>query len=477
MPFLVSLLSSGLHIETDGNHESSPKPSRARESWPWYGRPRSGNRSCPTLIVIGSVLDGHTRQELRYARRLELPEDVCNSICEAVAVLPRAVAAETFLSLSLVSRTWSNAAQAALHADPFLSFDAPDTVLPRTFERLSKLLRTLEERPDLARSVRRLDLSLYSTRCQTEARIDRRRISRLSVELVLACPALQTLSLPFVTQADKPHLVDALRQLGLLQTLIIGEGTSSPDPWVINVDIGIKDQWGCARWFREDFLALCRSWPRLRKLVLEARLRNRDKDDAVGIAWQLESFELSLLRHGRLPFRQVDLLLSGCRQGSLRHLNVKEHQLAEGALGEIVEHFGAGLKSLTTLTADHFTRHDGLFANIAAHCPSLERLHLATPVYDLLGCLETLLQLPHLSELTLATVVAPQVPPVNLIARLVETVGNSRSLRSLTLAPGTHHVVDRINTIFLARALSEAGHEMREAAPEVSLTILPSWGV
>ncbi|POY75993.1 hypothetical protein BMF94_1078 [Rhodotorula taiwanensis] len=388
------------------------------------------------------------------------------------------VAASTLLSLSLVSQTWSRAAQAALHADPFLCFDAPDTIPPRTYERLSMLLRTLAARPDLARSVRCLDLGLYTTRCQTEARVDRRRVSQLSIDLVRAAPALHALSLPFVTQADKPHLVDALRSLDCLQTLTIGEGTSSPDPWVINVDIGIKDQWGCARWFRGDFVPLCRHWPRLRKVNLQARLRNRDKDDVVGVPWRLEAFELSLHRHGRLGFAQLDLLLHGCRAATLRHLHVKEHQLAEGALENILSTYGSGLTSLTTLTADHFSHHNALFPTIAESCPALETLYLATPVYDLLANLRDLLRLPRLRELTLATAVAPVVPPVDLVARLAEVIGSGPSLSAIAIAPGTHHVIDRMNTIYFTRALAETSKALHrgDGTGWIRLAVLPSWG-
>ncbi|KWU41836.1 hypothetical protein RHOSPDRAFT_36604 [Rhodotorula sp. JG-1b] len=422
-----------------------------------------------------SVL-GYVNSEIGTSTRCDLPEDICGLVCDAVRDLPRAVAASTLLSLSLVSRSWAAAAQSALHHDPFLSFDAPDTVCPRTFERLSALLQTLVARPDLSRSVRKFDLGCYTTRCQTEARVDRRRVSKLSVDLVAASPALKSISLPFVTQADKPYLIDALRKLELLETLIIGEGTSSPDPWVINVDIGIKDAWGCARWFREDFVALSGHWPRLRRLVLEARVRARDTDDEHGVPWELEEFRLDLQRHGRLGFRHVDLLLAGSRNGSLKRFHVKEHQLADDALAQVVEHYGSNLKSLTTLTADHFTRHDELFSAIAAFCPSLRCVHLSTPVYDLLPCLRHLLQLPRLRRLTLATVLAPATCSPDLDAELVALVHNAPSLEELNIALGTHHVTDRGNTIAFARVLAEASRTLASSHSKATLTLLPTWG-
>ncbi|GAA5878719.1 hypothetical protein JCM3774_000485 [Rhodotorula dairenensis] len=408
--------------------------------------------------------------------RCRLPEDVCEAICDAVRDLPRAVAASSLLSLSLVSRTWSAAAQSALHRDPFLSFDAPDTVPPRTFDRLAALLRTLTARPDLSRSVREFDLGCYTTRCQTEARVDRRSVSKLSVDLVQACPALKSLSLPFVSQADKPYLIDALRHLVLLETLVIGEGTSSPDPWVINVDIGIKDAWGCARWFREDFVTLANYWPRLRRLRLQARVRGRDQDDLNGVPWALEEFELSLQRHGRLPFRHVDLLLAGCRTGSLQRLRVREHQLADGALAQVLEHYGSRLSHVTTSTADLFTRHDELFPTIAAFCPSLRVLHLSTPVYDLVPCLRHLLQPARLRHLTLSTVMAPANWPPDLASDLVGLLQLHPTLELIEVAPGTHHVMQRGNTIAFSRLLAEASRMLASAGARAKLTILPTWG-
>ncbi|KAG0663400.1 hypothetical protein C6P46_002739 [Rhodotorula mucilaginosa] len=395
---------------------------------------------------------GYVDSEIAIPRRCDLPEDICRLICDAVRDLPRAIAASTLFSLSLVSRSWARPAQTALHHDPFLSFDAPDTIAPRTFERLSALLRTLVARPDLSCSVRKFDLGCYTTRCQTEARVDRRRVSKLSSDLVAACPALKSISLPFVTQADKPYLLDALRKLELLETLVIGEGTSSPDPWVINVDIGIKDAWGCARWFREDFVALSGHWPRLRRLILEARVRTRDQDDERGVPWELEEFRLDLQRHGRLAFEQVDLLLAGSRNGSLRRLHVKEHQLADDALEQLIEYYGSNLRSLTTLTADHFTRRDELFSAIAACCPSLR------------------------SRLTLATVIAPARSSPDLAAEVVTLVQNAPNLEELNIALGTHHVTDRGNTIAFARVLADASRTLASSGSKATLNLLPTWG-
>lgn len=185
---------------------------------------------------------------------------------------------------------------------------------------------------------------------------------------------------------------------------------------------------------------------------------------------------MDLQRHGQLAFRQIDLLLAGSRNGSLRRLDVKEHQLADDALAQLVEHYGSNLTSLTTLTADHFTRHDELFPAIAAFCPSLRFVHLSTPIYDLLPCLQHLLQSSKLQRLTLSTVVAPARSSPDLVVEVVPLVQNARSLDQLNIAPGTHYVMDRSNTIAFAQVLAEASRTLASFDSKATLTLLPTWG-
>ncbi|GAA6056955.1 hypothetical protein JCM3770_001985 [Rhodotorula araucariae] len=375
------------------------------------------------------------RPQYKY-KPLELPLDVCLLICEAVAALPPAVASGTLRALAFVSRTWSAAAQCALYRNPWLSFDAPDRVPPRTFARLEALLSTLTARPDLARGVHTLDAGRYSVRCQTEAKADRQRVSRLSIALVAACPSLRALSLPFVTHADKAALLAAMRSLALLETFTFGTGASAADdPWIINVDIAIKDAWGTAQWWRSDLHLLASSWPRLRRVVLQARVRGRDGDE--GVPWALEAFELALVRSAKLSFAYLDALLTGCRAaGSLRSLTLCEHQFEPGALVAFVEAFGAGVEVLRTTTADKVTRNEALVSTLPGSCPRLKVLALETPIGDLQSALDALGTLGRLESLTLSSLAGSPVGlnPTQLVATL-EAYPTLEELSLATLAP------------------------------------------
>ncbi|GAA5853513.1 hypothetical protein JCM9279_001298 [Rhodotorula babjevae] len=350
---------------------------------------------------------------------LDLPHDVCQLVCDATLDLPPGVASSTLRSLALVSRTWSAPAQHALYRSPWLSFDAPDRVPPRTYTRLEQLAATLDARPDLARGVLDLDAGKYTVRCQTEARVDRRLVSRLAVRLVAACPSLRALSLPFVVQADKPALLSALRRLALLEALTLGDGVAVADPWVVNVDVAVLDEWGVAQWWRRDLAALAPHWPRLRRVALKARIRARDGDEP--IPWALDAFELALGRSARLSAPYVAAALGrSVLAGSLRRLTLCEHQLEPGALVELLEAVGGGgddegaaagaggLEVLRTTTADKVTRHDVLAHDIARTCPRLRVLALETPLGDLPGALGALGSLRHLRRLALASLVAPR---------------------------------------------------------------------
>ncbi|GAA5853162.1 hypothetical protein JCM8547_000222 [Rhodosporidiobolus lusitaniae] len=364
-----------------------------------------------------------------------LPLDILDLIAEAVTSFPPAISTSTLISLSLVSRAWSAAAQPALHRTPFFSFDAPDTTPPRTFTRLQNLLRTLRSRPDLP--VLAFDVGKYTSRCLTEAKVDRRSVSRLAIELVAACPNLRKLAVPFVTQADKHELLSALRRCSLLKTFIFGEGVSHADPWVVNVDIGIKDQWGTAIWTRSDFVSLAASWASLRRFVLQARARDPSSEPDGPVPWHLESFELSLLKNHKLPFTYLDKLLSNCRTSkSLRHLVLKEHQLKPGDLVRLVEAYGHGLVRLETTTANRFARNNALISSIPTFCPSLVTLRLGTAVYDLPFVLSELSHLSSLRHLTLDTVLLQALPGRS--ATLVGLVERFPALEELKLTPGCH---------------------------------------
>lgn len=250
------------------------------------------------------------------------------------------------------------------------------------------------------------------------------------------CTNLRTLTVPFVTQADKPDLLHALRQLTSLETFTFGEGATTETPWVVNVDVDIKDEWGTAVWIRGDFASL--SWKRLRRFRLEARIRVLDSDPP--IPWQLESFELALRKNVKVSGTYLDKLLSNCRTtNSLRHLSLKEHQLLPSEIAPLLEVYGASLETLETTTADLFTPNNALFSSIPSSCPSLVSLRLGTPVYDLPFVLDNLAELPHLRRLALDTVLLQRFPGTACAtSALAEQVRRFPSLEHLSLCPGVH---------------------------------------
>jgi len=408
---------------------------------------------------------------------LDLPHDVCQLVCDAALDLPPGIASSTLQALALVSRTWSTAAQHALYRNPWLSFDAPDRVAPRTFTRLEQLVATLAARPDLARGVLALDAGKYTVRCQTEAKVDRRLVSRLAVRLVAACPNLRALSLPFVVQADKPALLSALRRLALLEQLTLGDGVALADPWVVNVDVAVLDEWGVAQWWRRDLAALAPHWPRLRRVALHARIRGRHGDER--IPWALDAFELALGRSARLEAQYVAAVLGrSVAAGTLRRLTLCEHQLEPGALVELLGAVGGGgsgeegaagatgLEELRTTTADKVTRHDDLAHDVARTCPHLRVLALETPLGDLLGALGALSSLRHLRRLALTSLVAPRERTG--VARLVAALEAFPQLDEVRLASvGTglsdDAVLERLTLDVDLRTVLDEWHARRRA--------------
>lgn len=399
-----------------------------------------------------------------------LPLDACEHICAAVRRLPPAIATPTLLSLSLVSRTWSSAAQKALHTAPFLNFDAPDTVPPRTFSRLEALLRTLETRDDLARSVQWLDIGRWTARCSSEAKVDRRRISSLAVRIVAACPALKILSMPFVVQADKKDLVVALRVLSHLGHLVFDEAVAVPDPWIINVDVSIKEEWGQAVWTIADLAALAPSWPRMKKLEMSSAIRGGPGDEVVN--WPIQECALLLQQNIKLSYGYLDRLLRGGR-GSLCTIHIREHRLEPGALARFVKEYGSSLERIRTYTNDRFTVDEPLIHAIATSCPKLRSLVLSTPIPNVADALDELSRLPRLQTIALGTCFAINLDRI----RVANTLRAFRSLKSLSISPGLHDDPNYMWGRFLFDDFCVAIDDIRDAVEEDGIRVreLPSW--
>ncbi|GAA5824642.1 hypothetical protein JCM11251_005287 [Rhodosporidiobolus azoricus] len=361
--------------------------------------------------------------------------DIYALIAVAVSSYPPVTANKTLLSLCRVSRAWCSAAQPALFRNPFLPFGSPDTTPPRTYHRLHSLLDTLRRRPDLAACIRSFDYGRYTSRCVAEVNLDRRLVSPLSVELVRACPNLRDMTVPFVVQNEMASLIEAMRCLPSLESFTLGEGLSITDPWVVNIDVDVKDQWGTAVFTRADLAALATTWPHLRRFVLQTRVRGFDDDEP--IPWQLGSFELSLLKNVKLSFPYLNKLLSNCGiTSSLRHLVLKEHQLHPPDLVLLVETYGASLKVLETTTSDEFTPNDPFLQAVGSSCPNLRRLRFGAPIYDLPFALHTLSKLSHLRILTLGLVICQ--PFEHGYIGLAEQVERFPALVRLSIIP-THH--------------------------------------
>ncbi|GAA5900111.1 hypothetical protein JCM6882_002615 [Rhodosporidiobolus microsporus] len=402
-----------------------------------------------------------------------LPLDIYDLLVEAVTLLPPVVSTATLLSLCRVSRAWCAAAQPALFRMPFLPFGSPDTTPPRTYSRLQSLLETLHRRPDLAALVRSFDLGRYTARCIAEVKVDRRLVSPLSIELVKACPNLREATVPFVVQAEKGSLVEALQRLSVLESFSLGEGVSIVDPWVVNVDIAVKDSWGTAVFTRRDLAALAQSWPLLRRFILQARVRGLDADEV--IPWELESFELSLLKNFKLSFPYLDKLLSNCRTtSSLRRLIVREHQLHPTDLVQLVEAYGDSLEVVETFTANRFAPNEPLLAAIAASCPNLRRLRLGTPLYDLPSALHHLSQLPKLRWIALDTVLCNPRGEEATSTGVAEQVRAFPALRYLSFAPGCH--VETEADVERFRRFEWQLRELREElAGEIEVVLYPQF--
>ncbi|GAA5939181.1 uncharacterized protein JCM15063_004444 [Sporobolomyces koalae] len=299
------------------------------------------------------------------------------------------------LSLCRVSRAMHHIAQPVLFHTPFISFDPPDTTPPgRTFERVEHLVHTLEhDRSGLATRVRNLgSLGQWSTRILSEGipknRID---VSTLLIRLVALCPNCETIAIPFVTISHQERFSRTIITNGSrLREIRFGEGYESQDPWVINFDPSVREQWGSAKFTIRDFQLWSNPLARVTHLKLMARLRVEDpleEDDELVdsdeepevLGFKLEHFQLDLLRNSKLSFNYVYRLLYTSRT-TLKSLVLKEHQLtsAPETLDRILETFGSTLTVLRTSSANQTTDNRHLLVTISTNCPNLETLSIGS---------------------------------------------------------------------------------------------------
>ncbi|GAA5899966.1 uncharacterized protein JCM6883_006050 [Sporobolomyces salmoneus] len=361
-----------------------------------------------------------------------LPIDILHYLIEQtlpsfLSPIPRT---RLLLSLCLVSHSFLSIAQPVLYRSPFLSFDPPDTTPPgRTYYRIAQLLKTLTKRPDLTRRVKRLEsLGRWSTRCLSEGVPNRKEVSKVMLELVRTVIArggtnLRVLSFPFVTASDKGEFLailsshrqeeddheetDDWREGGdRIEEILFGEGGAfepSMDPWVINLDQQVREEWGVARFTINDFRRLYNheggTLRGVKKFRLMARLRVEDpledddelideeggRQDEEKFEFRLEQFELNLLRNSKLSFNYLDRLLRSSRD-TLTTLILKEHQFrSPSTLYRFLEAYGMNLRVLRTASSNQYDDNRPLLETIVRSCQNLRSLTIGSPTRNALG--------------------------------------------------------------------------------------------
>ncbi|SCV69612.1 BQ2448_2632 [Microbotryum intermedium] len=363
----------------------------------------------------------------------DLPLDIIECIIDAVLDLPDLTRTTTLSSLSLASKSWGAPAQKALHSSPYLS----PTVKRHVYERMLILHMTLTQRPDIASAVRSLHLGEWTSRARTEAKIDRRHVSKLSIDMIGLCPHLTFLDLPGVTHTDASDLHLALAELGSIKSFSYGDGHAGEEPWIINYSPEIRAVWGTAPLYFDELAKLvgpsapmpprldqqvekdesdfgassAACWPHLEHLKLRARLRSRHHDDGSTLSCQLHSLTVALHRHSKTTYPELSRVLS-CSQTTLTRLDIVEHQIPPGDLVRLLESHGSLLTDLRTTTANQFRLSD-LVKPIARCCPDLRRLELGSYV-DALYAIQTFRACLDLEVIILASVRTGQYEPTNL---------------------------------------------------------------
>lgn len=219
------------------------------------------------------------------------------------------------------------------------------------------------------------------------------------------------------------------------------------DPWIINLDAAIREEWGSARWSIKEVGEMIGHWPRLRKVVLGERMMSRSEgkvgDEATIAGWtrELESFELALGRHSVLPKGELQRLLGGSK-ASLRYLKITEHQLPAGELIDYLSTSGSQLTHLSTVTNDLHTPCT-LLPSIQQHCHSLRYISLGSPVAPSDG-LRQLASLPALESLKLrwSNGCPPALSVESVYLDAAEEVGKSASLRKIEMEILYHGFMD-----------------------------------
>ncbi|GAA5880804.1 hypothetical protein JCM16303_005122 [Sporobolomyces ruberrimus] len=429
-----------------------------------------------------------------------LPLDILHYLIEVT--LPSSLSpiplTRTLLSLSLVSHSFLLIAQPILYRSPFLSFDPPDTTPPgRTYSRIARLIETLERKDQLRGNVKSLEyLGQWSTRCLSEGVPNRKEVSKIMIKLlgtVLSSSPqrgreetkrqqLKILSFPFITHSDKEEFLRILAITpetstenggggGSIEEIRFGEGgayESSQDPWIINLDSNVREEWGTARFTIRDFQRLSKRrkkglFGNVKRFRLMARLRvedpleeddplraypeeeeeedttldidNKDDDDDFleeeeeegeeRFDFSLTHFTLDLVRNSKLSFPYLSRLVHSSRH-TLTSLSIKEHQFdSPPTLYRFIRTFGKNLKRLETDSSNQFDDNDEFLKVIGDSCKELKWLRVGSAVKrPLVESLETIsigTRLEKLEYLEFSNCYSPRListllPPTPLVA-------------------------------------------------------------
>ncbi|KDE08173.1 hypothetical protein MVLG_01653 [Microbotryum lychnidis-dioicae p1A1 Lamole] len=366
---------------------------------------------------------------------LDLPLDIIECIIDAVLDFTDPIRTTTLSSLSLASKLWGTPAQKALHSSPYLS----PTAKKHVYERMSMLHASLSQRLDLASAVRSIHLGNWTSRARTEAKIDRRHISKLSIEMIGLCPNLTFLDLPGVTHVDASDLHLALAKLSSIKSFSYGDGHAGEEPWIINYNPEIRAIWGTAPLYFDELAKLVGpstpvtprldhqveedepevftpespkpSWPHLKHLTLRARLRSRQREEDSALSCQLESLTIAFGQHAKTSYPELAQILSNS-QTTLTRLDIIEHQILPGDLVRFLESYGSYLTDLRTTTSNQY-RLSQLVKPIARSCPALKRLELGSYL-DALYAIQTFRACLDLESIKLTSVRVGQYEPTNL---------------------------------------------------------------
>ena len=305
-------------------------------------------------------------------------------------------------------------------------------------------MRTLESRKDLRDKVRDLyGLGGWGKRCLSEGVPDRRVISQIMLRLIGLCERVEKLDVPFVVESDKGRLMSIFNneRWNEVREVRFGSGYQVKDPWVVNVDQGVMDQWGQAKWYISDFGQLCQNWRRVKRFELNARLRVRDpQEDEEGekLGFQLKGFELNLSKNEKLSFLYLNRFLSSSLS-TLTSLNLKEHQLLPPSTQfELLRTYGSNLESLETTSSNQFDDNLPLTHCISASCPSLTSLSIGSRVNHLFPTLQLLSFLPSLETLILKSVHSLELDK----GRLEDCLFGFPKLKRLVCEPSHANVED-----------------------------------